>query len=58
MTEDPDDDKFLAAAVAGQAAAIVSNDEHLLAVHSYQGIDILRPRAFWDQLGGTADSSA
>jgi uncharacterized protein len=58
VTEDSDDDKFLAAAVAGQAAAIVSNDEHLLAMHPYQGIDILRPRAFWDQLDGTADSSA
>ncbi len=47
VTEDRDDDKFLAAAVAANAEVIISNDQHLLAVHPYRGIDILRPAAFW-----------
>jgi putative PIN family toxin of toxin-antitoxin system len=50
VTEDRSDDKFLAAALAGQADAIVSSDAHLLSVHPYQGIAILRPSHFWEQL--------
>lgn len=46
VTEDREDDKFLAAALAGKAEAIISNDQHLLAVHPYQGIDILQPKRF------------
>lgn len=37
---DPSDDKFLAAAAAGSAEAIVSGDRHLLALKTYQGIPI------------------
>jgi len=40
---DPKDDKFLALAVAGQADAIVTGDEDLLALHPFRGIPILRP---------------
>jgi len=43
---DPDDDKFLEAAVAGDAAYLVSGDQHLLALGSFRGIDIVDPRAF------------
>ena len=32
VSADPDDDKFLAVAVAGQAGYVVSGDKHLLAV--------------------------
>jgi putative PIN family toxin of toxin-antitoxin system len=40
---DPRDDKFLSAAVAGRADAIVTGDADLLALHPYRGIAILSP---------------
>lgn len=43
---DPDDDKFLACALAGRCRLIVSGDKHLLAVSGYRRIQVLRPRAF------------
>jgi uncharacterized protein len=43
---DPDDDKFLACALASGAGTIVSGDRHLLSVSGYRGIEVLRPRAF------------
>ena len=43
---DPDDDKFLACALASGAGTIVSGDKHLLSVSGYRGIEVLRPRAF------------
>jgi hypothetical protein len=43
---DPDDDKYLHAAVAGRASVIVSGDQHLLDLNEYNGIPIVRPRAF------------
>lgn len=46
VPEDPDDDKFLAAALAGRAAAIVTNDRHLLELDPYRGIRIVRPVEF------------
>jgi len=48
---DPDDDKYLHAAVAGRAAVIVSGDQHLLGLGEYNGIPIVRPRAFLSLLG-------
>jgi putative PIN family toxin of toxin-antitoxin system len=46
---DPDDDKFLACALASGAGTIVSGDKHLLTVSGYRGIEVLRPRAFVDR---------
>jgi len=43
---DPDDDKFLACALASSAYLIVSGDKHLLQVAGYREIEILKPRAF------------
>jgi putative PIN family toxin of toxin-antitoxin system len=43
---DPDDDKFVAAAVAGKADAIVTNDQCLLDVDPYHGLRIVRPVDF------------
>jgi len=46
VSRDPDDDKFLALAVAGRADAIVSGDADLLVLGTYQAIPILAPAAF------------
>ena len=49
VREDPEDDKFVAAAVAGNADAIITNDEHLLALGSWAGVPIMRPSEFMEQ---------
>jgi uncharacterized protein len=49
ICEDPDDDKFLACALAGESDVIVSGDKHLLKLSGYRGIAILTPRAFVSQ---------
>ena len=46
VSEDPDDDKFLACAVASQTGVVVSGDKHLLRVSGYRGIEVLKPRTF------------
>ena len=43
---DPRDDKFLEVAVHGRADAILTGDADLLALHPFQGIDILTPADF------------
>jgi len=43
---DPKDDKFLELAVSGQATHIVTGDSDLLALHPFQGIQILAPHSF------------
>jgi predicted nucleic acid-binding protein len=43
---DPDDDKFIAAALASKARLIVNGDKHLLNVNGYAEIDIIRPGDF------------
>lgn len=50
VKDDPDDDKFLEAAVAGNVDYIVSGDRHLLDLDSFQGIDIVEPRTFYELL--------
>lgn len=49
VCDDPDDDKFLACALAGNAKVIVSGDKHLLRLSGYQGIIIVRPAKFVDE---------
>ncbi len=46
ITEDPDDDKFIAAAIEGGADYIVSGDCHLKALSSYREIKIVSPSEF------------
>ncbi|WP_255193893.1 putative toxin-antitoxin system toxin component, PIN family [Natronobeatus ordinarius] len=50
VEEDPDDDKFLEAAVAGNVDYLVSGDQHLLDFGSFRGIEIVTPRVFYDYL--------
>lgn len=46
VTDDPSDNRFLEAAVAGGCEYIVSGDPHLLTIGEYRGIAILNPAAF------------
>ena len=46
VSEDPDDDKFLACALAGDSTTIVSGDSDLLNVSGFCGIKVLTPKAF------------
>ena len=48
VCHDPDDDKFLACALAGNTGVIVSGDQHLIQVSGYRGIEVFRPRDFID----------
>jgi len=48
-SRDPDDDKFLELAVAGEAEVIVSGDQDLLVLDPFQGVRIVRPRTFVEE---------
>ena len=50
VTNDPDDEKFIAAALVSGCRCIVSGDKHLLNVSGYNGIQVLKPRAFLESL--------
>ena len=50
VDDDPDDDKFLEAAVAGNVDYVVSGDRHLVNLDAFRGIDIVEPRAFYELL--------
>ena len=47
---DPQDEKFLSCAQAGQADLIVSGDHHLLDLSEYQGIPVISAREFLELL--------
>lgn len=47
---DPNDDKFLEAALAGDADCLVSGDSDLLDIVSFEDIPILRPTEFLTRL--------
>ena len=46
---DPDDDKFLACALAGRVSIIVSGDKALLRASGYKRLKVLTPRSFVNQ---------
>lgn len=50
--EDPDDNRILEAAVAGSADVIVTGDKHLLRMHLFRGIEILKVDAFLGRVEG------
>ena len=50
VCRDADDDKFLACAVAGKAKYVVSGDRDLLAISSWQGVTVVRPRDLVEEL--------
>lgn len=50
VCEDPEDDKYLAAALEGRAACVVTGDQDLLALEQHEGVRIVTPRTFLDLL--------
>ena len=50
VSKDPDDDKYVAAAIEGRASFVVSGDPDLLDINEHGGIRIVNPRAFLDLL--------
>lgn len=50
LSEDPDDDKYVAAAVEGRASFVVSGDPDLLAIGEHEGVRLVSPRSFLDLL--------
>ncbi len=46
VEEDPDDDKYLIAALESSARYLVSGDKHLLNLQEYQGVKIVIPVEF------------
>jgi putative PIN family toxin of toxin-antitoxin system len=51
VVADPDDDKFIACALALKAGCVVSGDKALVDVRLYQGIRIVTPREFLETMG-------
>ena len=49
VCEDPDDDKFLACALASEITVIASGDKHLLKVSGYSNVEVIKPRDFVDR---------
>jgi uncharacterized protein len=58
VCRDETDDVVLATAVAAEADAIVTGDQDLLVLGSYEGIDIVSPRSFLERLGQVEKSSS
>jgi len=50
VSKDPDDDKYIAAAIEGRAGFVVAGDSDLLDLKEYEGIRIVSPRVFLDLL--------
>jgi putative PIN family toxin of toxin-antitoxin system len=50
LCDDPDDDKYIAAAIEGNAAFVVTGDRQLLTLSKYEGVQMVTPRAFLDLL--------
>ena len=48
-SRDPDDDKFLELAVAGEAEVIISGDKDLLVLDPFRDVRIVRPRTFVEE---------
>jgi len=49
ICSDPDDDKFLACALASSTKVISSGDKALRKTSGYAGIEVLSPREFVDK---------
>ena len=50
IAEDPSDNRYLECAIEGEAEYVVSGDQHLLQLATYEGIQILTPKQFLEVL--------
>ncbi len=50
VCDDPDDDKFLACALASRCRLVISGDRALLRANGYAGVCVVRPRKFVDDV--------
>jgi hypothetical protein len=50
LSDDPDDDNYVAAAIEGLATFVVTGDPDLLTLKQHEGVRIVTPRAFLDLL--------
>ena len=48
VCQDPDDDKYVAAALEGRAEFVVTGDQAFLALEEHEGVRIVSPREFLD----------
>lgn len=53
IEDDETDNRYLECAVAGKARYIVTGDEHLLRIHRFRGIFVLKPAEFVSLLHAT-----
>jgi putative PIN family toxin of toxin-antitoxin system len=53
ITADPDDDAVLECAIVAQAQYLVSGDRHLLALGTYEGVQVVKAADFLNVLQGT-----
>ena len=53
VKEDPDDNKFFEAAIAGNAQYIISQDKHLLRIKEFRRVKIITPEKFLKILEST-----
>ena len=51
VCKDPDDDKYVTAALEGRAAHVVTGDQDLLSVGRFEDVEVVTPRAFLSLLG-------
>jgi putative PIN family toxin of toxin-antitoxin system len=51
VPRDPDDDKFVACALAARVRWIISGDDHLLSIGRYKNVRIVTPQQFWMRWG-------
>ena len=50
ICRDPDDDKFIACAIAGKVEIIISGDQDLLALYMHQKIRFISPSQFFKEM--------
>jgi predicted nucleic acid-binding protein len=58
VCDDPDDDKFLACALASKVKLIISGDKHLVQASGYRGVEVVRPRRFVEEYLGKLRASS
>ncbi len=58
VPDDPEDDKLLALAKAGNADALITSDSHLISLGTHENIPIVKPQKFLENLADQSSSSA